>query len=492
MTIRKLPVDRRIWGESVVLAAVIANYNLCNIRKVNSIMVDAAQLEDEITQTLAVVLLNNNDDIEGLDSDLISYIGGMLSGTVLEEGSSLANSDDISKIVDDVLLPFLESVQCPDALIEKAKEEVSNIIFKLCIKSSANKVNTSSTINGSDNISTTENRKLQQGIVKMSLSTAVDGSATNLWQIDGGSANSKVVKAMANELIDAHSDKSSMRDKRKLRKANAAAERKALSSKNDTNIDENIGGNGLVSMNVRSLQQQQRDGSGTADKTRDVLVRNVTVSLNNGTTLLESGELKFSYQRRYGLIGENGVGKSTLLKAIADGTSIEQFPTHLRILHVRQEVPTHFTNEVNVLQAVLQSDIERNMLLEREKELQKKLEQHHSVVQPNDGNASAGASNETNDKENANDAEGLKSLDKDLKELESIYARLQAMSADSAEARAAMILSGLQFTVPMQQGSISALSGGWRMRVALAAALFIEPDLLMLVRVYCMSFMFVR
>jgi ATP-binding cassette, subfamily F, member 3 len=77
----------------------------------------------------------------------------------------------------------------------------------------------------------------------------------------------------------------------------------------------------------------------------------------------------------------------------------------------------------------------------------------------------------------------MKSLEKDLKELESIYARLQAMSADSAEARAAMILSGLQFTVAMQQGSISALSGGWRMRVALAAALFIEPDLLMLVRV---------
>jgi ATP-binding cassette subfamily F protein 3 len=290
---------------------------------------------------------------------------------------------------------------------------------------------------------------------------------------------------MANDLIDAHSDKSSMRDKRKLRKANAAAERKALSSKNDTNIDENVGGNGLVSMNVRSLQQQQRDGSGTADKTRDILVRNVTVSLNNGTTLLESGELKFSYQRRYGLIGENGVGKSTLLKAIADGKSIEQFPTHLRILHVRQEVPTHFTNQMNVLQAVLQSDIERNMLLEREKELQKKLEQHHGVIQQNNGNmtndAPGAATSETSNKENTNDGEGMKSLEKDLKELESIYARLQVMSADSAEARAAMILSGLQFTVPMQQGSISDLSGGWRMRVALAAALFIEPDLLMLV-----------
>lgn len=456
-------------------------------------MVDAVQLEDEITKTLTTVLLDQDDgqDIEGLDSDLISYIAGMLSGTVLEEGSSLGSSGEIhastemiSKMIDDVLVPFLESVQCPDTLILQTKEEVTSVIIKLCVRNSSSN-STTSTFNSSNDASNNENRKLQQGIVKMSLSSATNGTSTDLWQLDGGAGNSKVVKAMANELIDAHSDKSSMRDKRKLRKANAAADRKALSSKYDTNIDENIGGNGLVSMNVRSLQQQQRDGSGTADKTRDVLVRNVTVSLNNGTTLLESGELKFSYQRRYGLIGENGVGKSTLLKAIADGTSIEQFPTHLRILHVRQEVPTHFTNQMNVLEAVLQSDLERNMLLEREKELQKKLEQHHGVVQPRDGNTTidtTGSAGEANDKENTNDAEGMKSLEKDLKELESIYARLQAMSADSAEARAAMILSGLQFTVPMQQGSISDLSGGWRMRVALAAALFIEPDLLMLVR----------
>jgi ATP-binding cassette subfamily F protein 3 len=48
-----------------------------------------------------------------------------------------------------------------------------------------------------------------------------------------------------------------------------------------------------------------------------------------------------------------------------------------------------------------------------------------------------------------------------------------------AESRAAAILSGLQFSDEMQKGTTSALSGGWRMRVALASALFIEPDLLM-------------
>jgi ABC transporter len=159
---------------------------------------------------------------------------------------------------------------------------------------------------------------------------------------------------------------------------------------------------------------------------------------------------------------------------------------------------------MTVTEAVLQSDLERNMLLEREKVILAKMEAAGDIVSTTATTASTDAdtasvsttssssipdvstlsieekrkkilSKNTTTDDNSNEG-----MIKDLKELDSLYARLQVLSADSAESRAAMILSGLQFTTSMQSSPISSLSGGWRMRVALAAALFIEPDLLML------------
>lgn len=67
-----------------------------------------------------------------------------------------------------------------------------------------------------------------------------------------------------------------------------------------------------------------------------------------------------------------------------------------------------------------------------------------------------------------------------LSEIETIHERLDQIGAYNAESRAATILAGLQFTEEMQRSSTESLSGGWRMRVSLAGALLIEPDLLML------------
>lgn len=147
---------------------------------------------------------------------------------------------------------------------------------------------------------------------------------------------------------------------------------------------------------------------------------------------------------------------------------------------MRQEIKAA-GGDISVLRAVMEADVERNALLAEEKELLKRLEA--SEGQDN-GTEEEGGDNITKKRlqlqAKIKDAASDDSFAADLKRLDEVYARLSTLSADSAESRAATILSGLQFTPEMQAGPTSALSGGWRMRVSLAAALFIEPDLLML------------
>lgn len=392
-------------------------------------------------QQILLILNPFVGSVDDLDEETLDYISGMVASQAEEDPASMEN------IIDDVLMPFLESMQCPEVLSSQARQAVMQLL-------ESKERDTHRKESGGA-------RKLLQGMVSMGsdLGNNDENEAqqlASLWGTDQG------VKAMANTLIDAQNDKSSAKDKRKARKAEAETSRKLLQSKLDADPDQETSG-GLVKMSYLA-----RTGGAAIDKKRDVLVRNVTVSLPNGTALLENGELKFAYQRRYGLIGENGVGKSTLLKAI-NNQQVEGFPTHLRILHVRQEVPSHFTQDLSVMEAVLQADIERMELIAAEKEIIAKLE----------NDADAGLTIEEKRKRLSSKSNDMKEMNADLKKLDEIYARLQLLGADNADARAAMILAGLQFSPKMQQARISSLSGGWKMRVALAAALFVEPEICM-------------
>ncbi|CDJ37008.1 ATP-binding cassette sub-family F member 1, putative [Eimeria tenella] len=161
-----------------------------------------------------------------------------------------------------------------------------------------------------------------------------------------------------------------------------------------------------------------------------------------GRQLLVDTSLKLMKGRRYGLIGRNGIGKSTFLHALARHDILGVDPD-TTITCVEQEY--RFGDET-VLEAVLAVDEERKKLLEEEELL----------AQQGQSGAAAGF------------------------RLAAIFDRLQEIGANEAEATAAMILSGLGFDTEMQHTKVSALSGGWRMRVCLGRALFADADVLLL------------
>lgn len=173
------------------------------------------------------------------------------------------------------------------------------------------------------------------------------------------------------------------------------------------------------------------------EQSRDVKIENFSITFH-GVELLTDTKLELNCGRRYGLLGLNGCGKSTMLETI--GSRDIPIPQHIDIFHLKNEMEA---SDKTALECVMEVDEERTRL-------------------------------------EAEAAELTKLGDEGSDRLMDVFERLEDLDADKAETRAAEILSGLGFTPSMQLKKTKDFSGGWRMRIALARALFVKPTLLLL------------
>ena len=180
-----------------------------------------------------------------------------------------------------------------------------------------------------------------------------------------------------------------------------------------------------------------------------------------GADLLDDAVLTLAPGHRYGLIGRNGKGKSTLLKFIAS-RRVGGLAADVSVHYVTQEVTlTDAQEDALPAEVVLQADVERRLLLAdvAEMEAQEALDDKAS---------------EENSKISPEEAEARR------KRLAAAHERLLAMDAEGAPSRASALLRNLGFSDALASRKMRALSGGWRVRVALAAALFAKPYVLLL------------
>lgn len=191
------------------------------------------------------------------------------------------------------------------------------------------------------------------------------------------------------------------------------------------------------------------DGEDADANIKDISIDSFSVAAR-GKELLKNTSVKISHGKRYGLVGPNGMGKSTLLKLLAWRKI--PVPKNIDVLLVEQEV---VGDDRSALEAVVSANEELVKLREEAAALQ------------NSDFASGG-----DEEDSVDDDAGEK--------LAEVYEKLQLMGSDAAEAQASKILAGLGFTKDMQVRPTKSFSGGWRMRISLARALFVQPTLLLL------------
>uniref|UniRef100_A0A182U036 ATP-binding cassette sub-family F member 1 n=1 Tax=Anopheles melas TaxID=34690 RepID=A0A182U036_9DIPT len=249
-------------------------------------------------------------------------------------------------------------------------------------------------------------------------------------KLDDGDEEEGDVEAGEKEKKLTHKEKKKLKKQQEFEKMQEAMLRKGGQGHSD--LDSNF----TMSQALKTGNQSKH-----MDHAVDIKIENFTISAK-GNDLFVNANLLIANGRHYGLVGPNGHGKTTLLRHIANRAFA--IPPNIDVLLCEQEV---VADETSAVDTVLKADVKRTTLLKECKELEEAVESGKIELQD---------------------------------KLQEVYNELKAIGADSAEPRARRILAGLGFSREMQNRPTNAFSGGWRMRVSLARALFIEPTLLLL------------
>jgi ATP-binding cassette, subfamily F, member 1 len=189
---------------------------------------------------------------------------------------------------------------------------------------------------------------------------------------------------------------------------------------------------------------------------KDISIKNITVRVP-GKTLLQNTDFVVSSGTKYGLIGKNGIGKSSLLKQISD--RVIPIPHNIDMFYVTQEMD--FDDEMTVYEIVLSANRKRMKLMKRLDEVNELLE-------------------EADEKADSSQLVDEKMYAKLNLEYNDISEQLENLDCSLDESIIRKILHGLGFSQNEQNRKFKEFSGGWKMRVSIARGLYMKPTLLLL------------